>query len=107
MARARRAVLCARARLAACELSEQVSRMRLYRLKVKRVQKELEDADTGVGRICEQIRRSGQSLHHSPILRKSMRRHSPCKFLALLLIPFLTCADIEYAVNDEFYVDLQ
>ena len=49
MARARRAVLCARARLAACELSEQVSRMRLYRLKVKHVQKELEDADTGVG----------------------------------------------------------
>ena len=47
MARARRAVLRARAHLAACELSEQVSRMRLYRLKVKRVKKELEDADTG------------------------------------------------------------
>ena len=88
MARAKRDVLCARARLAVCELSEQISRMRLYRLKVKRVKKELEDADTGVGQICEQIRRSGQSLHHSPILRKSLRRCTSCKSL----IPFYTIA---------------
>ena len=88
MARAKRDVLCARARLAVCELSEQISRMRLYRLKVKRVKKELEDADTGVGQICEQIRRSGQSLHHSPILRKSLQRCTSCKSL----IPFYTIA---------------
>lgn len=56
MAHARWAVLHARAHLAACELSEQVSRMHLYHLKVKHVKKELEDADTGVGQICEQIR---------------------------------------------------
>ena len=54
LARARRAVLRARARLAACELSEQVSRTRFYRLKVKRVRKQLDDASNGVGQICEE-----------------------------------------------------
>ena len=82
--------------------------MRLYHLKVKHVKKELEDADTGVGQICEQIRRSGRSLHHSPILQKPLRR-TPHKFLALLLRPFLTRANIEYTPNEanEFYIDLQ
>ncbi|KIM52512.1 hypothetical protein SCLCIDRAFT_8488 [Scleroderma citrinum Foug A] len=51
MAHARQAVLRARARLAAYKLSEQVLHMRLYHLKVKHVRKELEDANTGVGRI--------------------------------------------------------
>lgn len=46
--------------------------MHLYRLKVKHVKQELEDADMGVGWLCEQIQWSGQSLHHSPILRQKL-----------------------------------
>ncbi|KIM59998.1 hypothetical protein SCLCIDRAFT_26927 [Scleroderma citrinum Foug A] len=73
LACARRAVLQVRARLAACELSEQISRTHFYRLKVKRVRKQLDDASNGVGQICDQIRRSGRTLHHQPILQKPSR----------------------------------
>ena len=111
MAHARWAVLRARAHLAACELSEQISCMWLYHLKVKCIKQELEDADTvGVGWLCEQIWWSGQSLHHSPILQQKLSwQCTPCKFSALLLMSCLTSADIEHTVNDsnKFYVDLQ
>ena len=49
LAHARRAVLRAKACLAACELSEQISRTRFHRLKVKRVRRQLDDASNGVG----------------------------------------------------------
>lgn len=73
VARARRAVLRARMKLATRELSEQVLQIQLHHLKIHHFEKELEVADTTVGKWCDSIRRSGRPLH-SPIVQQCSPR---------------------------------
>lgn len=72
-ARARRAVLRARMKLANRELSEQFWRIRLHRLKIQHFKRELEGVDTTVGQWCDALRRSGRSLY-SPTMPHRVSR---------------------------------
>lgn len=78
VARARRAVLKAQMRVAACEVLEHASRTRLHRLKVRHFKKAVDVANIDVGQWSDMIRHSGRPLHsrRSPHSRNSfLRRH--------------------------------
>jgi hypothetical protein len=74
VARAKQAVVRAQIRLAACELSEHVSRTRLYHLKVRHFKKSLVTANANVGLWCDSIRRTGRPLY-SHVSRRTPRCH--------------------------------
>lgn len=81
LACARWAVLHAKAHLAACELLEQISHTHFYHLKVRHFRKQLDNASNGVGQVCDQIRQSGWTLHHQPILQRLPHSRVHSQFL--------------------------